>query len=52
MSLNRQFTVVLNDMICFSVRFCDNSVLVLKCILKSFPSQAKRYKVFPVTGRY
>ena len=30
MSLNSQFNVVLNDIICFSVRFCDNSLLMLK----------------------
>ena len=42
-SLNSQFTAVLNGIICFSVRFCDNSLL---CIFRFFLSQAKRFKVF------
>ena len=29
-SLNKQLTVVVNSIICFSVRLCDNSLLVLK----------------------
>ena len=29
-SLDSQFTVVVNGIICFSVRFCDNSLLALK----------------------
>ena len=29
-SVNSQIIVVLNGRICFSVRFCDNSLLVLK----------------------
>ena len=41
-------------------RFCDKSVYdfaiihyqCLKCVCKSFPSQARRYNGFPVTGRY
>ena len=52
MSYNSQFTVVLNDIICFSVRFCDNSLLGSKMGFQVFLSQAKRYKDFPVTARY
>ena len=45
MLLNSQFTSVLNGIICFSVRFCDSSLLVFKkCIFRSCLSQAKRYK--------
>ena len=33
--------VALNDIICFSVRFCDNSLLVLKM----------RFQVFPFTNK-
>ena len=51
MSLNSQFTIVLNDLICFSVRSCDNSLFVLKCFFRSFLLQAKRYKGFPVTKK-
>ena len=51
-SLNSQFAVVLNSIICFSVRFCDNSLLLLKCVFRSFLSRAKSYKGFPVIGRY
>ena len=47
MSLNSQFIVVLDSMICFSVRFCDNSLLVLKMVF-----HVKRHNGFPVTGRY
>ena len=34
--ISRQFTVVLNSIICFSVRFCDNSLLVLKMRFQVF----------------
>ena len=52
-ALNRQFTDVLNSIICFSVQVCDNSLLVFKkCVFRFFLSQAKRYKGVPVTGRY
>ena len=44
-SLNWQFTVVLNGIICFSVQFCNNSLLVFKMRLKYFLSQAKRYNI-------
>ena len=50
--LNSQFTVVLNGIICFSVRFCDNSLLVLKMRFKVFSFASKKYDGFPVTGRY
>ena len=51
--LNSQFTVVLNDIICFSAQFCDNWLLVLKMrFLVFILLQAKRYKDFPVTGKY
>ena len=43
---------VLNSMICFSVRFCDSSLLLLKMRFQSFLSQEKRYKGFLVMGRY
>ena len=51
LGLNSQFAVVLNGIICFSVRSCDNSLLVLKSFSRSFVSQAKWYKRFSVTGR-
>ena len=44
-----QFTVVLNGIICFSVRFCDNSLLVLKMHFQDFSFASKKYKAFPVT---
>ena len=52
-SLNSQFIVVLDGIICFSVQFCDNLLLVLKMHFQLF-SFASRNKVqgFPVTGRY
>ena len=40
--VNSQFTVVLNDIICFSVRFCDNSLLVLETGFQVFS-----FQVFP-----
>ena len=40
-SLNSQFTVVLNGIICFSVRFCDNSLLVLKKSFQVFSFASK-----------
>ena len=52
MSLNSQFIVVLNDMIYFAVQFWDNLLLVLKVHFQVFFLQAKKYKDFPVTGRY
>ena len=35
-SLNWQFTVALDGIICFAVRFCDNYLFVLKMRLKVF----------------
>ena len=42
MSLKSQFTVVLNDIIFFSVRFCDNSLLVLKLRFQVFSFASKK----------
>ena len=46
MSLNRQFTFALNSIICFSVRFCDNSLLVLKMSFQVFPFASKKVQEF------
>ena len=52
MSLNSQFIFALDDTISFSEQFCDNSLLVLKkFVFRSFLSQAKGYKGFPVIGK-
>ena len=45
-SLNRQFTVVLNRIICFSVRFYDNSLLVLKMPFQIFSLASKKVQGF------
>ena len=45
-SLNSQFTVVLNRIICFSVRFCDNSLLVLKQGFQVFSFTSKMVQGF------
>ena len=45
-SLNSQFNVVLNDIICFSVRFCDNSLLVLKMRFQVFSFASKKVQGF------
>ena len=45
-SLNSQFTVVLNDIKCFSVRFCDNSLLVLKMFFQVFSFANKKAQWF------
>ena len=45
-SLNSQFTVVLNGIICFSVRFCDNSLLVLKMRFQVFSFVSKKVQGF------
>ena len=45
-SLNSQFTVVLNGMICFSVRFCDNSLLMLKVRFQVFSFASKKVEGF------
>ena len=52
MSVNSQFIVVLNGMICFFVRFCDNSLLVLKTRFQVFSFASKNVEGFPVTERY
>ena len=41
-SLNIQFTVVLNGITCFSARFCDNSLLVLKMPFQLFSFASKK----------
>ena len=43
----------MDGIIFFSVRFCDNSLLVVKMRFQVFffLSQAKSYKVFPLTER-
>ena len=45
-SLNSQFTVVLNGIICFSVWFCDNSLLVLKMRFQVFSLASKKVERF------
>ena len=45
-SLNRQFTVVLNRIICFSVQFCNNSLLVLKVCFQVFSFGSKKVQGF------
>ena len=45
-SLNNQFTVVLNSIICFSVRFCDSSLLVLKMRFQVFSFSSKKLQWF------
>ena len=45
-SLNSQFIVVLNDLICFSVRFCGNSLLVLKMRFQAFSFASKKVQRF------
>ena len=45
-SLNSQFNVVLNCMICFSVRFCNNSLLVLKMRFQIFSFTSKKAQGF------
>ena len=45
-SLNSQFTVVLNGIICFSVRFCNNSLLVLWMRFQVFSFASKKVQGF------
>ena len=45
-SLNSQFTVVLNGIICFSVRLCENSLLVLKMPVQVFTFASKNVQGF------
>ena len=46
MSLTSHFTVVLNGIICFSVRFYDNSLLILKLRVHIFSFVSKNVKGF------
>ena len=41
-SLNSQFTVAFNGIICFSLRFCDNSLLMLKVHFQVFTFAIKK----------
>ena len=41
-SLNSEFTVVLNGVICFSVRFCNNLLLMLKVCFQVFSFASKK----------
>ena len=45
--LNSQFTVVLDDIIYFSVQFCNNSLLVLKMHFQVFSFAGKKVQGFP-----
>ena len=45
-SLNSQFTVVLNIIVCFSVRFCENSLLMLKMRFQVFSFARKKVQGF------
>ena len=45
-SLNNQFTVALNGIFCFSVRFWDNSLLVLKMRVQVFFFASKKLQGF------
>ena len=45
-SLNSQLTVVLNGIICFSVGFCDNLLLVLKMRFQVFSFESKKAQGF------
>ena len=46
MSLISQFVVVLDGIICFSVQFCDNSLLVLKMRFQVFSFASKKTQRF------
>ena len=45
-SLNSQFIVVLDGIICFSVQFCDNSLSVLKMHFQAFSLAGKKVHGF------
>ena len=45
-SLNSQFTAVLSGIICFSVRFSDNSLLMLKVRFQVFSFASKKVQGF------
>ena len=44
--LNSQFIVVLDGIICFSVRFCNNSLLMLQMRFQVFPFASKKLRFF------
>ena len=44
--LNRKFIVVLDSLICFSVRFCNNSLSVLKMRFEVFSFPSKKVQGF------
>ena len=46
MSLNSQFIVVLNGITFFSLRFCDNSLFVLKMHFQVFSFASKKLQEF------
>ena len=46
MSLNSQFIVVLDGIIYFSVRFCDDSLLVLKTSFQHFSLASNKVQGF------
>ena len=51
-SLYSQFTPVLDGINCFSLRFCDNSLLALKMRFQVFSFASKKVQgFFTVTGR-
>ena len=52
LSLNSQFIVVLDDIVCFSVRFGKKFTISAKNAFSGVFLQAKRYKGVPVTGKY
>ena len=45
-SLSSQFIVVLDGIICFSVRFCDNSLFLLKMRFQVFSFARKEVQEF------
>ena len=45
-SLNGQFNALLNGIISFSVRFCDNSLLMLKMPFQAFSFSSKKVQGF------
>ena len=47
-SLNSQFTIVLNIIVCFSVRFCNNSLLLLKMRFQVFSFARKKVQGFSI----
>ena len=46
MSLNSKFTVVLDGINCFSARFCDSSLVLLKMRLQAFSFARKSTRAF------